>query len=167
MLVLIPCLLLFLILALAWLIAAALLVGLAAAQAPRAIGKVLDHGKEDCACFLVFSGVSTFKIFRAFLVVQSNQEGLRARRLMRKLHAWLTSPKGLPQILNFLRYSAPVPRALRHSASPLRFRCSSSAILQSSRLVLGDRSSGARIGEPAGPHGRAEIGGRAGPCVEG
>ena len=45
-------------------------------------------------------------------------EGLQARRLIGRLYAWLTSSKGLPQILNFHIIRSP----LLVPSSPLEFR---------------------------------------------
>jgi hypothetical protein len=52
MLVFVPFLLLFIVLALVWIGAAGLLVAHFVLRAPRALEKTLDHGEEHCACFL-------------------------------------------------------------------------------------------------------------------
>jgi hypothetical protein len=50
--ILVPFLLLFVMLGLLWVVAAGLLVGTLAKQAPRVLEKMLDHKGDNCACFL-------------------------------------------------------------------------------------------------------------------
>jgi len=50
--ILVPFLLLFVMLGLLWVVAAGLLVGTLAKQAPRILEKMLSHKGDNCACFL-------------------------------------------------------------------------------------------------------------------
>jgi len=50
--VLVPFLLLFVALALLWVIAAGLLVGTLIVRAPSVLDRVLDHKGDNCACYL-------------------------------------------------------------------------------------------------------------------
>lgn len=52
MLIFVPFMLLFVMLGLLWVGAAALLVAAYIIRAPRALERMLDHGEEHCACFL-------------------------------------------------------------------------------------------------------------------
>ena len=50
--ILVPFLLLFVMLALLWVIAAGLLVGTLIVNAPRVLERMLSHRGENCACYL-------------------------------------------------------------------------------------------------------------------
>ena len=50
--VLVPFMLLFVALALLWVVAAALLVGTLIVHAPRVLERMLDHKGDNCACYL-------------------------------------------------------------------------------------------------------------------
>jgi hypothetical protein len=52
MLVFVPFLLLFITLGLLWVVAAGLLVAHFVLRAPSAMEKMLDHGEQNCACYL-------------------------------------------------------------------------------------------------------------------
>ncbi len=49
--VLVPFLVLFVMLALLWVVAAAVLIGTLIVRAPRALEKMLDHREHNCACY--------------------------------------------------------------------------------------------------------------------